>query len=66
MKKVRILIVEDSPSMAEMYKEYLKGDTYDIEVVSTGQQALDSLQRTLPAAIVLDINLPDMSGMDIL
>lgn len=66
VKKVRILIVEDSPSMAEMYKEYLKGDSYDIEVVSTGQQALDSLQRALPAAIVLDINLPDMSGIEIL
>lgn len=66
MKKVRILVVEDSPSMAEMYKEYLQGDFYDIELVSTGKDALEKLQQSLPAAIVLDVNLPDMSGMEIL
>lgn len=66
MKKVRILVVEDSPSMAEMYKEYLQGDSYDVEIVSTGQDALIKLQQSLPAAIVLDVNLPDMSGMDVL
>ena len=66
MKKVRILVVEDSPSMAEMYKEYLHGDSYDVELVSTGKEALEKLQQSLPAAIVLDVNLPDMSGMEIL
>ena len=66
MKKVRILVVEDSPSMAEMYKEYLQGDSYDVELVSTGKEALEKLQQSLPAAIVLDVNLPDMSGMEIL
>jgi len=66
VKKVRILIVEDSPSMAEMYKEYLQGDSYDVEVVSTGKDALAKLEQSLPAAIVLDVNLPDMSGMEIL
>jgi two-component system repressor protein LuxO len=66
VKKVRILVVEDSPSMAEMYKEYLQGDCYDIELVSTGEAALEKLQQSLPAAIVLDINLPDMSGMEVL
>ncbi len=66
MKKVRILVVEDSPSMAEMYKEYLQGDSYDVELVSTGKEALAKLEQSLPAAIVLDVNLPDMSGMDVL
>jgi DNA-binding NtrC family response regulator len=66
VKKVRILVVEDSPSMAEMYKEYLHGDSYDVELVSTGKEALEKLQQSLPAAIVLDVNLPDMSGMEIL
>jgi two-component system repressor protein LuxO len=66
VKKVRILVVEDSPSIAEMYKEYLHGDSYDVELVSTGKEALEKLQQSLPAAIVLDVNLPDMSGMEIL
>lgn len=66
MKKVRILVVEDSLSIAEMYKEYLHGDSYDVELVSTGKEALEILQQSLPAAIILDVNLPDMSGMEIL
>ena len=66
MKNVRILVVEDSPSMAEMYKEYLEGDSYQVDVVSTGEDALIKLQQALPSAIVLDVNLPDMSGMDVL
>lgn len=66
VKKVRILVVEDSPSMAEMYKEYLTSDIYDVELVSTGQQALAILHESLPSAIILDVNLPDMSGMEIL
>jgi len=66
VKKVRILVVEDSPSMAEMYKEYLQGDSYDVELVSTGQDALAKLVQPLPAAIILDVNLPDMSGMEVL
>lgn len=66
MKKVRILVVEDSPSMAEMYKEYLQGDLYDVDLVATGADALAKLEGPLPAAVVLDVNLPDMSGMDVL
>lgn len=66
MKKVRILVVEDSPSMAEMYKEYLQGDLYDVDLVATGADALVKLEGPLPAAVVLDVNLPDMSGMDVL
>ena len=66
MKNVRILVVEDSPSMAEMYKEFLHGDNYQVDLVSTGQEALIKLQESLPSAVVLDVNLPDMSGMDVL
>lgn len=59
-------MVEDSPSMAEMYKEYLQGDLYDVDLVATGADALVKLEGPLPAAVVLDVNLPDMSGMDVL
>lgn len=59
-------MVEDSPSMAEMYKEYLQGDLYDVDLVATGADALAKLEGPLPAAVVLDVNLPDMSGMDVL
>jgi DNA-binding NtrC family response regulator len=52
--------------MAEIYKEYLYGDQFQIDIVSTGQAAIDVLQHSLPAALILDVNLPDMSGIDVL
>jgi len=61
-----ILVVEDSPSMAELYKEYLLSAGYQTTVVSTGGEALEVLKQSLPTAVILDINLPDMSGMDVL
>lgn len=66
MSRKRILIVEDSESMAELYKEYLLGAGYQVDIVGDGQGSLSYLDGDLPDAVVLDINLPDMSGMDVL
>lgn len=66
MSKKRILIVEDSQSMAELYKEYLLGAGYAADIVEDGQSALNYLSGELPDAVVLDVNLPDMSGMAVL
>jgi DNA-binding NtrC family response regulator len=62
----RVLLVEDSPSIAAMYQEFLYNSPVIIEHVDTGQGALDTLKNTVPSVILLDLNLPDMSGMDIL
>lgn len=61
-----ILVVEDSPSMAELYREYLLSAGYSAQIVGSGQEALDCLKNTIPSAVILDINLPDMSGMEVL
>ncbi|MEO5376028.1 MAG: sigma-54 dependent transcriptional regulator [Alphaproteobacteria bacterium] len=66
MGRHSVLIVEDSPSLAYTYAEYLRGGKYDVSVVETGQAALDHMAAHLPDAIFLDLGLPDMNGMDIL
>ena len=66
MAKKRVLVVEDSASMAELYKEYLISAGFDVDIVGDGQAAIDYLHNSLPDAIALDINLPDMSGMEVL
>ncbi|WP_255856705.1 sigma-54 dependent transcriptional regulator [Bacterioplanoides sp. SCSIO 12839] len=66
MQNKRVLIVEDSASMAELYKEYLAAAGYQAQIAGTGADALAAIAQSLPDAIMLDINLPDMSGMDIL
>ncbi|QSP93968.1 sigma-54-dependent Fis family transcriptional regulator [Marinobacter salinisoli] len=61
----RVLLVEDSPSNALVYRSYLEQD-YEVEVVHTGHDALQSLSATSFNALVTDVRLPDMSGLDIL
>jgi len=64
--KARVLLIEDSPSVAEVYLGYLRWEPYQVRHVETGAAALEVLERELPHAILLDLNLPDMNGMEIL
>lgn len=62
----QVLMVEDSPSLARVYQEYLKDEDLTLHSVSSGREALDWIDKHPPALILLDLKLPDMSGMDIL
>ncbi|MEM9356523.1 MAG: sigma-54 dependent transcriptional regulator [Pseudomonadota bacterium] len=62
----RVLIVEDVPSLAQTYKAYLKTESYAVDIVSDGTSALALISAEPPDVLVLDINLPDMTGLDIL
>ena len=61
-----LLIVEDTPSLARTYQAHLKAIFDDIRIVETGAAALGAVQDQTPSCILLDLNLPDMSGMDLL
>jgi two-component system repressor protein LuxO len=63
---LRILIVEDVPALAENYAAYFRKENLKVDIVHTGQRALESLEREPAAVLVLDVNLPDMSGLDVL
>lgn len=62
--KARVLIVEDDPLMAERYAFDLAAHTVDC--VHSGQTAIAALEKLTPDAVVLDVHLPDMNGLDIL
>ncbi len=62
----KVLLVEDSPSLAVVYKEYLREQDYQVVHVDTGKAALEAIDTDIPDAILLDLQLPDMNGMDIL
>ena len=62
----RVLIVEDSRAMAEVYMGYLKREAWRLVHVETGAEALAVIEREPPHALLLDLNLPDMNGMEIL
>ncbi|EOG7703654.1 sigma-54-dependent transcriptional regulator [Vibrio parahaemolyticus] len=62
----RVLLVEDSTSLAILYKQYVKDEPYDIFHVETGREAIQFIERSKPQLIILDLKLPDMSGEDVL
>jgi len=48
------------------FQGYLSKENYAVTAVMTGQQALDSINNDFPDIMLLDINLPDISGIEIL
>jgi PAS domain S-box-containing protein len=62
---VRILVVDDDPTVIHAMPRLLKSAGYDTRVAVTGQDCLNRLQETLPDLILLDVALPDMDGLEI-
>ncbi|MDN3680483.1 sigma-54 dependent transcriptional regulator [Vibrio tapetis subsp. quintayensis] len=61
-----LLMVEDTASVAALYRSYLTPLGLDISIVGTGKDAITSLEHRTPDLILLDLRLPDMTGMDVL
>ena len=65
-KNKYLLMVEDTASVAVLYRSYLTPLSIDINIVGSGKEALESLAKREPDLILLDLRLPDMTGMDVL
>ena len=65
-RKPRLLLVEDSLALAKVYKEYLKPMSVIVSSVAEGGQGLEQIEGTDPDVVLLDLNLPDMNGLELL
>jgi len=63
---MRTLIVEDSSTLCAIYQAYLDGTGLDVYTVETFGDALRALDSLKPELILLDIELPDGNGLDLL
>ena len=61
-----VLLVEDSPPLAALYQTHLKGENLRLVCADTGTEALALLERDLPNLVLLDLDLPDMNGLEIM
>jgi two-component system KDP operon response regulator KdpE len=61
----RILLVDDEQSIQRAVAPLLRSRGYEVEVASTGQEALDGTRRFAPDLIVLDLGLPDVEGGEV-
>lgn len=61
----KILIVDDEPKIVDLVRAYLEKDGYKALVAYDGKTALELARREKPALIVLDLMLPEVSGLDV-
>jgi two-component system, OmpR family, response regulator RegX3 len=61
----RILIVEDEGSLADSVRYNLEREGYVVTVAEDGRQALERFRAESPALVILDLMLPEVSGLDL-
>ena len=61
-----VLLVEDDSWLRYVMAELLADDGYDVRQAATGTEALALVEQQMPDAVVLDLNLPELSGLDVL
>jgi DNA-binding response OmpR family regulator len=66
MNHRRVLLVEDEAALRRVIARNLTGRGLDVSEAATVAEALEALSAALPDLILLDINLPDRSGWDVL
>ncbi|RKQ91443.1 winged helix family two component transcriptional regulator [Solirubrobacter pauli] len=62
---MRILVVDDEPSVRDALDRALRMDGYKVQVAADGRQALDALADQPPDAIVLDVLMPEPNGLEV-
>ena len=63
---VRVLVVDDETTLAELIRIALRYEGWDAALAHSGRQAIERARATPPDAVVLDIMLPDFDGLEVL
>ncbi|MGD0053174.1 MAG: response regulator transcription factor [Vulcanimicrobiaceae bacterium] len=61
----RILIIEDDPEVAAFERAILERNGYEVRIAATGSAGLETESVFKPAVVLLDVELPDISGLDV-
>lgn len=61
-----VLLVDDEDSIRSLYSKLLTVDGFQVNTAQSGEEALFKLSSDRPDIILLDISLPEMSGIDFL
>jgi CheY-like chemotaxis protein len=63
-KRPRVLIAEDHPEVAKAVRRLLELDCEVVGLVADGSAVLEATQRLLPDVILVDLNLPNVNGLE--
>ena len=65
-KDRRILVIEDEPHMLDLIRVTLEGAGFIVSGAIDGNEGLERIREEIPDLVVLDLNLPDISGFEVL
>ena len=61
-----LLIVDDETGIVEEIKSFLEEEGFEVHTADTGKEGIDCVTQIKPDIMVLDMKLPDMSGLNVL
>jgi DNA-binding response OmpR family regulator len=61
----RILVVDDNPEIVKLIAARLEQEGYAIQTASTGEEALQLLDKSVPDLVLLDVSMPGISGFEV-
>ena len=61
----QVLVVDDDPRNRKLLEEYLSGAGYDVRLASDGRTALAMAAERPPDLVLLDVMMPDLSGLEV-
>jgi two-component system, OmpR family, KDP operon response regulator KdpE len=64
MNTATILVVDDEPQIRRVLRSTLASESYDVVEARNGQEGIEIAVRERPDLILLDVNMPDMSGLE--
>lgn len=62
----RILVIEDNDLNRKLFCDVLRAQGFEVEPVADGETALDTARQVSPDLIIMDIQLPNVSGIDLI
>ena len=62
----KILIIEDDPTISQMYRMKFETDGFDVKMASNGKIGVDLVKSFKPDIVLLDIKMPEMNGAEAL
>jgi two-component system alkaline phosphatase synthesis response regulator PhoP len=65
MSNLPLLLVEDEPNLGETLRDYLRAKKFQVELAKSCQEAREKFHLIKPVVAILDIGLPDGSGIDL-
>lgn len=66
MDKKKILLVDDEIDFLQLFKARLEANGYNVVTAMNGREALEKFKKEKPDALILDVMMPEINGLEVL